>query len=427
MTKTTALFLAVLATLCVSAVGYLVSSVNWNRNVVIEGGPVGGFFYQTGQELDGWLRDNRVSSRVTNREDTVRIIHDVNDPDTPVNVGFLAQPVAAENFPNVTSLGTIAAEPLLVFSRAEIGPLPTIYDLRGKRLEIGPAGSSGNSLAVGALQAYGIDGDVRFQESPFETGIENVLTGRSDAVAVLGPISGTLVQELAANPALRLTSLPNARSVAGTLGYTVESITIPEGAFSLASNLPAADVGTIAVPVTVIAKKSLADGNAMRIAEFLQQSFAQQSVLAPADAFPKLLHVLPPHAAAREFYDSGLPWQFTVLPDPIAEIFGPLIALGSTALLLITLYKFMLPDLHGTWDKILGPRERERFLLTLEQDLASGKPITARQRKRLQRYVDRHHRDRKVWDRVEHLQTQCLTLDGSGPVDGQGPEQDRAQ
>jgi len=408
VTKTTALFLAVLATLCLSAAGYLVSSINWKRNVVIEGGPVGGFFYQTGQELDSWLRDKRVNSRVINRDDTVRIINDVNDPDNPANVGFIAQPVAAENFPNVTSLGTIAAEPLLDFSRAELGDLPTIYDLRGKRLEIGPAASSGNSLAVGALQAYGIDQEVKLLENPFETGIENVLTGRSDAVAVLGPIGGTVVEELAASPALRLTSLPNARSVAGTLGYTVASITIPAGAFSVASDLPAADVGTIAVPVTVIAKKSLADGNAMRIAEFFQQSFAQQSVLAPADAFPKLLYVLPPHAAARQFYDSGIPWQFTVLPDPIAEIFGPLVALGSIALLLITLYKFMLPDLHGTWDKILGPRERERFLVTLEHDLSRGRPITSRQRKRLQRYVDRHHRDRKVWDRVERLQMQCL-------------------
>ena len=426
MTKTTASFLAVLVTLCVSAVAYLVSSVNWNRNVVIEGGPVGGFFYQTGQELDGWLRDKRVSSRVTSREDTVRIIDDVNDPNNPVNVGFLAQPVAAENFPNVTSLGTIAAELLLIFSRAELGDSPTIYDLRGKRLEIGPAASSANSLAVGALQAYGLDQEVKLQENPYETGIDNVLTGRSDAVAVLGPISGSIVEELVAYPALRLTSLPNARSVAGTLGYTVESITIPEGAFSLASHLPAADLGTIAVPVTVIAKKSLADGNARRIAEFLQQSFAQQSVLAPADSFPRLLYVLPPHAAARDFYDSGIPWQFTVLPDPIAEIFGPLVALGSLALLLITLYKFVLPDLHGTWDKILGPRERAKFLETLEHDMARGTPITPRQRKRLQRYVDRHHRDRKVWDRVERLQAQRLQSDSSSPARGQGPEQGHA-
>ena len=96
------------------------------------------------------------------------------------------------------------------------------------------------------------------------------------------------------------------------------------------------------------------------------------------------------------------------MPAPIAEIFGPLIALGSLALLCITLYKFMLPDLHGTWDKILGPRERERFITRLEQAQAQGNPITRRQRKRLQRYIDRHSRDRKVWDRVERLQAQYL-------------------
>ena len=111
----------------------------------------------------------------------------------------------------------------------------------------------------------------------------------------------------------------------------------------------------------------------------------------------------------HELYDSGLPWQYTVMPMTIAEIFGPLIALGSLSLLCITLYKFMLPDLHGTWDKILGPRERERFITRLEQAQAQGNPITRRQRKRLQRYIDRHNRDRKVWDRVERLQSHYLT------------------
>jgi len=120
--------------------------------------------------------------------------------------------------------------------------------------------------------------------------------------------------------------------------------------------------------------------------------------------------VVPSHPAATTFYGSGLPWQYTVLPAPIAEIFGPLVALGSLLLLLITLYKFVFPDLHGTWDKILGPRERQRFILRLEQARVQGQPITKRQRKRLQRYIDRHNRDRKVWDRIESLQEHYLTV-----------------
>jgi hypothetical protein len=39
MTKTTSLFLAALVGLLASAIGYLLSSVNWNRAVVIEAGP----------------------------------------------------------------------------------------------------------------------------------------------------------------------------------------------------------------------------------------------------------------------------------------------------------------------------------------------------------------------------------------------------
>jgi len=410
VTKTTAIFFSALVALVMSAVGYLVSSVNWNRDVVIEGGQAEGFFYQTGQQIDGWLRDHGVNSRLIQRDDTLGIIDDINDPANPVNVGFLAQPVMAENFPNVTSLGTIAKEPLLVFSRAELGDSPTMYDLRGKRLEVGKADSTGYSLAIGALQIYGIDKQVDLQQNSLATGIENVLNGRSDAVAILLPINITAVVDLAANPAVRLTALPDSRSLAGTLGYTIEPITIPRGAFTVADGLPESDVETIAVPVTVIAKKSLADGNVMKIAEFLKRTFSQQSVLAPADTFPTLIYVVPPHPAATTFYGSGLPWQYTVLPAPIAEIFGPLVALGSLLLLLITLYKFVFPDLHGTWDKILGPRERQRFILRLEQARVQGQPITKRQRKRLQRYIDRHNRDRKVWDRIESLQEHYLTV-----------------
>lgn len=196
MTKTTAMFFAVLVALVVSAVGYLVNSVNWNRSVVIEGGPTEGL-YLTGQQLDGWLRERGVTSRLTQREDTVGIIDDVNDPANPVNVGFVAQPVAAENFPNVTSLGTIAKEPLLVFSRAELGDFPTIYDLRGKRLEVGEADSTGHSLVIGALQIYGIDKQVDLQRNSLATGIENVLNGKSDAVAIVLPITIAAVEDLA--------------------------------------------------------------------------------------------------------------------------------------------------------------------------------------------------------------------------------------
>jgi len=409
MTKTTALFFTALAAMVVSAVGYLVFNLNWNRSVVIEAGPTEGFFYQTGQQMHGWLHERGVNSRLIQRDDTLGIIDDVNDPANPVNVGFVAQPVAAENFPNVTSLGTIAKEPLLVFSRAEIGDFPSIYDLRGKRLEIGQPDSGAHSLVIGALQTYGMAKQVDLRENSLATGIENVLNGKSDAVATLLPIANNTVEELAANPAVRLTSLPNPRSVAATLGYTIEPITIPAGALSVAGRLPASDVESIAVPVTVIAKTSLANGNAMKIAEFLRRTFSRQSVLAPAKTFPALLYILPPNPAVREFYDSGLPWQYTVMPAPVAEIFGQLVALGSLSLLLITLYKFVFPDLHGMWDKILGPRERDRLVTRLEQAQAKGNPITSRQRKRLQRYISRHNRDRKVWDRIERLQEQYLT------------------
>lgn len=139
---------------------------------MIEGGPTIGFFYETARDLDTWLQLHGVDTMLTQRDDTLRIMGDVNDPDNPVNVGFIAQSVTASAFPNVVSLGSIAQEPLLFFARSDLGPDLTIEDLAGLRIQIGPRVSGVHSLANAALSAYGIGPtNTTLQRDPTSEGI----------------------------------------------------------------------------------------------------------------------------------------------------------------------------------------------------------------------------------------------------------------
>lgn len=397
MSRTVAGVLVAIGVLFVSAVGYLITQINWNRSVVIEGGPTIGFFYETGRQIDDWLKFNGVDSTLTQRDDTLRIIGDVNDPDNPVNVGFVAQSVSASAFPNVVSLGSIVQEPLLFFARSDLGADLSIEDLKGLRIQIGPRISGVHSLASAALTAYGITADdVILQRDPTSEGISKVLSGDSDVVATLFPPQTPVIGELARDPRLQIVTLPNVDALAGRIGY-VQPTVIPTGSFSLSPSVPAQPVETIGIPVTVIANRSLPDSYAYLIAERLQQLFSGATSTSAAGEFPNFVDTqLPASQAARDFYDTGRPWQFRILPGQIAEVFYLLALIGSVTFVLMAIYKFLLPDVHGTWSKILSPRQTRALLTELERSQAEGRPLRPSQQRQLTRLINQRNRDKAL-------------------------------
>jgi len=402
MSRTVGVVLAAVAAMILGALGYLLSQIQWDRAVVIEGGPTIGFFYETARDLDSWLQLNDVDTTLTHRDDTLRIIGDVNDPDNPVNVGFIAQSVTASAFPNVVSLGSIAQEPLLFFARSDLGSDLTIEDLAGLRVQIGPRISGVHSLANATLSAYGIGpANATLQRDPTSEAIANVLAGESDVVATLFPPQTPVIGELARDPRLQIVRLPNASALSSQIGY-VQPTTIPAGSFSLNPPIPSSDVLTVGIPVTVIAEADLPASTVHLIAERLTQTFSGATSTSAAGEFPSFIDAqLPASPAAREFYESGRPWQFSLLPGPLAEVFYLLLLLGSASLVLMSIYKFLLPDIHGTWSKILSPRQTEALLEQVERAQQEGRPLDSRLQRRLERLLAQRERARSIEGRLD--------------------------
>jgi len=105
------------------------------RTVNMATGPIDTYSNDVGRKLDTFLKDNGVSSSLIVREDTLSVIEEVNtfgeflqDPDD-LNLGFIAQGVDAEKYPDVVSLGSIASLPLLIFARSDLD----LADLAGKK------------------------------------------------------------------------------------------------------------------------------------------------------------------------------------------------------------------------------------------------------------------------------------------------------
>lgn len=382
---------------------YILTNVSWDRKVVIEGGPTIGFFYETGDAINDYLRLNGVESELTYRDDTLRIIGDVSDPDNPVNVGFVAQPVSASAFPNVVSLGSIVQEPLLFFANAELGSDLSIGDLAGKRVQVGPKLSGVRGVAMAALNAYELTPLIEIQEDPTSEGIAKVLRGESDAVALLFPPQTPIIENLALDPRLTLVDLPFAQALATDIGY-VQQMTLPASSFDLADQIPSRDINTIGIPVTVIASDDLPPGNVLLIAERLEQLFSGATVTSAAGTFPNFIDSqLPADPTAADYYASGMPWQFRSLPHVLAEILIPLVVVGTVALFLNTLYKFFLPEMHSLFLKILGPQQRRKILESAEKRRARGLPLTKRQERRLRQILEQSENQRSDDDRARVL------------------------
>jgi hypothetical protein len=299
----------------------------------------------------------------------------------------MAQKVDNKKYPNVVSLGSIVNEPLLFFARAELGTDLTVNDLAYKRVSIGAPASGVYQLAEAVIDAYGLTASMNLSFEPSGVGVEQLLAGEIDALALLFPPQTPIITELALNPKLTLVNLPSTDALATQIGY-VQPTVIPKGGFSLIREIPPAALNTIGIPVTVIAKRDLARGNAYLILERLDEKFSDATLTSRAGEFPNFVDAqVPPDAAATTFLASGTPWQFHALPHVIAEALVPLLLVGSLALIFGSIYKLFFPDFLKLWVEFLSPRQRSALIDKLEAQTSQGKPLSPRQVKKVERLI----------------------------------------
>ena len=70
---------------------------------------------------------------------------------------------------------------------------------------------------------------------------------------------------------------------------------------------------------------------------------------------------IPASDAASEYYDAGIvPWQYRLLPAPVADLVIPIAVTGSVLLILAALYQILLPEFYTVWKEIIRPRRHHR-------------------------------------------------------------------
>jgi len=315
-----------------SAVGYLAAcafiavaawyfwSQSLRSTIVIEAGPKGAFFHTTANLLQDELHRYDIPSNIIHREDTLKIIEDVNDEKSSADIGFAAQDTGDRKYPEVTAIGTIALEPLFIFYLASLD-IKNLQDLKGLRLAVSPPASGTRVMAERILGEYGVNSqNTTFLPITLSESSEAIRTDSVDAAFFLLPPGNKLIQELALNPKLRILSLPQAEALASNLGF-VRHVTIYEGGFDYLRNVPSQNIRLVAIPVTLIVKKDLKPAIVTVIAQFIKTHFQSATLVSQPG---ELLSIHEPSIAVNDHAESvlknGLPYFYRTLPFSLAAL-----------------------------------------------------------------------------------------------------------
>lgn len=250
------------------------------------------------------------------------------------------------------SLGGVYQEPLWLFHRADIA-LDRITDLLPLRLALGSEGSGTLAASAAILGANAIAPE---QYSPTwatsggSKAATALMAGELDAAFFVGPAENALVQQLAANPELRLANFRRAAAYEARLPF-FNRVTVGEGLLNLAHNSPPQDTQILSPVATLVINQDFHPGLVALFLDASREVRKNGSLLDRAGTFPSpepRTFVL--SEDAERYYKNGLPLLQRYLPFRIASLADRYI------ILLIPLLMVLIPLL-----KAVGPLYRWRI------------------------------------------------------------------
>jgi hypothetical protein len=239
----------------------------------------------------------------------------LRDERSGVSVAFLESGLTdQEASPDLTSLGTVSLEPLWSFFRGETRQ-GGARQLKSKRISIEPEGSATRVLARRLLALNGVAESslVLLGLSP-EQSAEALLRGEIDGAVMLTSWQSPVVRQLLVADGIVLETYPRADAYVA-LFPSLSKVVLPSGVADLARNIPSSDVTLLAVEASLVVRKDLNPAIQYLLLEAAAEIHGGPEVFYRAGRFPAAEAVnLPLSEPAREFYQSGVPFVYRVLP-----------------------------------------------------------------------------------------------------------------
>ena len=374
------------------------------RSLVMSTGAVDGAYHLAGLRYQRLLAANGVQLELRTSAGSIENFDRLRNDE--VSVAFVQGGIAtqgAETPPGevpLRALANVAFEPVWIFTHT-IDVTQGLRALAGKRIAVGSPGSGNLKLAVDLLQAYGVgvgagDGSWTARDGTVLTAdggmaaADKLQRHEVDAAFIVAAPAAPAVQQLLADPAIKLASLAHVEGLSRRFGY-LQPVSLKRGSVDPARDLPARDIALLATNANLVVREDLHPALAYLLLD------AAQRVHQPAGLFERLGDFPNAHVTdfalsdtAERYFRSGPPFLQSYLPFWMANYVQRLL------LVLVPLAAILFPVARLLPQVIAWRRQSRLFrrygeLRFLEQELTS-------------RTLDEAHRRAasEQLDRIEH-------------------------
>ena len=318
----------------------VLSSVR-QRTVVMAVYPEGSLNTELVKRYQQVLARNGLVVKLEPSTGAVESLAALRDPKSAVSVALVPGGITTkQDSPELVSLGTVFYQPLWIFSR---GPLPHgPLQLRGRRISIGPEGSSSRALSLELLgRAAWIDQkSITLLALPPAESAQALIRGDIDAAIFVDGWDSPVVQRLLRTEGVNLESIPRADALARIYPY-LNKLVLPAGAVDLVEPRPPTSVILIGPKCSLVVRNDLHAVIQYRLLEAAVEIHSTPSMFRTADQFPAPESVdLPLSPYARDFYKTGSPFLLRHLPLWLAILLEqPLVWLIPLLVILFPLFR----------------------------------------------------------------------------------------
>ena len=261
------------------------------------------------------LARNGVEVKLDPSAGAVESLADLRDSKSGVSVALVPGGITTkQDSPELVSLGTVFYQPLWIFSR---GGLPRgQLQFRGRRISIGPEGSSSRMLSLKLLGRVGwIDQkSTTLLALPPAESAQALIRGDIDAAILVDGWESPVVQQLLGTKGIELESVPRADALVRIYPY-LNKLVLPAGAVDLVEPRPPTDVILIGPKCSLVVRNDLHAVIQYRLLEAAAEIHSTPSMFRTAGQFPAPESVdLPLNPYARDFYKTGVPFLLRHLP-----------------------------------------------------------------------------------------------------------------
>jgi len=307
------------------AAGIFVVATLPPRTIRMATGPKGETNYQLGEQYREFLAKSGVELKLVPTAGNLENLELLRDSKSGVSVALVQHGTAsAVGSSGIESLGTVGYEPLWLFHRSEIEG--NLRGLTGRRVSIGPEGSSARAFASEILERTKMETKADWLGYSPQVAAEKLIAGNIDAAFIVSGWNSPAVQSLINAEGVELASFPRADALVVLYPYLTKLV-LPRGIFDISADRPPADIVLLGSKSILAVRANLHSALQYLLLIAAAEIHSQSGIFQKSGQFPIAESVdLPLSAEAERFHRSGRPFLQEELPFWIAVLIGRALA-----------------------------------------------------------------------------------------------------